>query len=192
AESKDKIQVLEADLSKEQEAHREVKSMLEEYVDTSTKFIEEKERESDGLSKELAKLTLARQSLESTLTETTELLERAIGERDAEKSRAESLENELRQVEAVNQALRHDIQVAQERCDRIQQYAQETLDQANCEIEQLRHTQAKSTKDLALLRAQLGKTESKLRSTENELNSTRMHNHELFSLCESLERELRR
>ncbi|KAJ1919989.1 hypothetical protein H4219_001650 [Mycoemilia scoparia] len=190
--SKEAIAKLEADVAKEKESYAEVKAVLDEYVDTSTKFIEEKEREFNGVSRELTKLTLGRQSLEETLTETTTLLEQAIQERDDMRVQLEELQKHYQSTNEINEALRGDVKVAQERCERIQQHAQETLNQANEEIVQLRGLQSKSTKEVALLRAQLGKAEAKLRSAENELNSTRIHNQELFSLCESLERELQR
>lgn len=164
----------------------ELRSMLDEYLTTSTKLLEEKEGESLGLSKELTKLTLERQKLQEQVEGLQQTAETLGAQVTASQKLTEELTGEKGRLEGLVENLRNDVVVAEERTQKIKQYAEETLAKANEEISGTHEQLSRAQQELVGLRTQAAKADAKARSLQIQLDSTKRQNQELLELCEGL------
>ncbi|KAI8320245.1 hypothetical protein GQ54DRAFT_312824 [Martensiomyces pterosporus] len=165
----------------------ELRTMLDEYVAMSTKLLEQKESESNGLSRELGKLTLDRQRLQEKVDECVARAEALNGEKDEAQKRIEALMTENMRLEELSNNLRNDVMVAEERSTKIREYAEDTLSKANAEIGNLHEQVTSSRQEAAALKGQATKADARARSLQIQLDSTKRQNEELLALCERLE-----
>ncbi|KAJ1662010.1 hypothetical protein IW140_006239 [Coemansia sp. RSA 1813] len=164
----------------------EVRAMLNDYVATSSRLIEDKENEGLGLTRELGKLTLERQRLQEQLEGANTLIETLTNERTDAHMRAESLSAETSRLEDLAKALRNDVLVAEERSSKIREYAEDTLAKANSEITSLQEHLSASHQENATLKTQSTKAEARARSLQIQLDSAKRQNEELLALCNNL------
>ncbi|KAJ2214029.1 hypothetical protein EV179_003385 [Coemansia sp. RSA 487] len=168
----------------------EMQFMLEEYIATSGRLIEQKESETDVLTRELGKTTLERQRLQKSLEESESRADALSSERKEAQERIESLVAENVRLEALSNDLRNDVLVAEERNELIKKHAQVTLDKANAEITKMHDLLAQTKHDVTSLQTQTSKVDARAKSLQIQLNSTRQQNKDLLDLCERLESSL--
>ncbi|KAJ2777823.1 hypothetical protein H4R18_004948 [Coemansia javaensis] len=164
----------------------ELSAMLDDYVATSAKLLEEREAEGAGLTRELGKLTLERQRLQEQLDEATAQIGALGTERVEALARAEAAASEAARLEQLAAALRNDVLVAEERSTKIKSHAEATLARANDEIASVHQQLAASRDETAALKSQSVKADAKARSLQIQLDSMKRQNEELLALCEGL------
>ncbi|KAJ2770470.1 hypothetical protein IWQ57_002650 [Coemansia nantahalensis] len=164
----------------------ELRTMLDDYVATSTKLLDERESEGAGLTRELGKLTLERQRLQEQLDETHAQATALAAERSEAQARADALSAEATRLEQLAAALRNDVLVAEERSTKIKSYAESTLTKANDEITSTHQQLAASREETATLKSQAVKADARARSLQIQLDSMKRQNEELLKLCEGL------
>ncbi|KAJ2407616.1 hypothetical protein GGI10_004974 [Coemansia sp. RSA 2530] len=169
----------------------DVQAMLEEYVATSTRLIEQKDEESSGLSRELGRLTLDRHRMQEQLSESGMLADALTAERNESRERAETLAAENARLEKLAARARADVLVAEERSAKIKAHAEEMLSKANAEISRLMDAAALAQKDVVAARTRATKADTRSKSLQIQLDSTKRQNEELLSLCERLEGSIR-
>ncbi|KAJ2015463.1 hypothetical protein GGI14_004263 [Coemansia sp. S680] len=165
----------------------DVQAMLEEYVATSSRLIEQKDEESSGLSRELGRLSLDRHRLQEQLDESGKHVGALTAERNESRAQAEALAAENVRLEKLAVSLRADVLVAEERSAKIKAHAEEMLSKANAEISRLMAAAALAQQDVAAARARATKADTRSKSLQIQLDSTKRQNEELLSLCERLE-----
>ncbi|KAJ2623189.1 hypothetical protein GGI26_002603 [Coemansia sp. RSA 1358] len=168
----------------------ELQYMLEEYIATSGKLIQQKEIEVDGFTRELRKVTLERQKLQQSVSECEAHANVLTGERNEAQERAKLLMTENARLEELNKNLHNDILVAEERSKLIKSHAQETLSKANTEISRLQKFLTQAKQDIAALRSQTAKVDARAKSLQIQLNSTKQQNKDLLVLCERFDGSL--
>ncbi|KAJ2488823.1 hypothetical protein IWW37_004487 [Coemansia sp. RSA 2050] len=173
-----------ADISNELAQTRQT---LEEYVATSGRLMDEKDSEINGLTRELAKLTLDRQRLQEQLGEALKSSEELLAKHSEALQVIEVLEVAKKQSDELNDTLHHDVLVSEERAAKIKEYAEAKLGEANAEISSAHEQLAAVRQDAAALRAQATKSDARARSLQIQLDSTKRQNEELLALCERLE-----
>ncbi|KAJ2156275.1 hypothetical protein GGF46_005297 [Coemansia sp. RSA 552] len=164
-------------------ARDEASALLDDYVATSSKMIEEKEAENMGLTRELGKLTLDRQRLQEELEEALTQAEALGSERDEAQTRAEALSAESTRLEQTASALRNDVLIAEERSAKIKEHAEGTLGRANAEIGSLHDQLVASRQETADLKAQATKADARARSLQIQLDTMKRQNQELLALA---------
>ncbi|KAJ2102458.1 hypothetical protein IW146_009091, partial [Coemansia sp. RSA 922] len=169
----------------------DVQAMLEEYVATSSRLIEQKDEESGGLSRELGRLSLDRHRLQEQLDESGKHVGALTAERNESRAQAEALAAENARLEKLAVSLRADVLVAEERSAKIKAHAEEMLSKANAEISRLMAAAALAQQDVAAARARATKADTRSKSLQIQLDSTKRQNEELLSLCERLEGSIR-
>ncbi|KAJ1656105.1 hypothetical protein GGF38_004641, partial [Coemansia sp. RSA 25] len=165
----------------------DVQAMLEEYVATSTRLIEQKDEESSGLSRELGRLTLDRHRLQEQLGASSKRANALSAESSESRVKTESLSAENARLEKLAASLRADVLVAEERSAKIKSHAEDMLSKANAEIARLMDLVALAQKDLTAARSRATKADARSKSLQIQLGSTKQQNEELLSLCERLE-----
>ncbi|KAJ2398354.1 hypothetical protein GGI23_003236, partial [Coemansia sp. RSA 2559] len=168
----------------------EMQFMLEEYIATSGRLIEQKESETDVLTHELGKAALERQRLQKSLEECESRADALSSERKEAQERIESLVAENIRLEGLSNDLRNDVLVAEERNELIKKHAQETLDKANAEVSKVHGLLTQAKNDVTSLQTQTSKVNARAKSLQIQLNSTRQQNKDLLDLCERLENSL--
>ncbi|KAJ2822441.1 hypothetical protein GGI24_003943, partial [Coemansia furcata] len=131
----------------------DVQAMLEEYVATSSRLIEQKDEESGGLSRELGRLTLDRNRLQEQLSESGNRVDTLTAECSESRVQAGSLAEENARLESLVASLRADVLVAEERSAKIKAHAEDMLSKANAEISRLMGVAALAQQDVAAARA---------------------------------------
>ncbi|KAJ2862113.1 hypothetical protein GGI22_002280, partial [Coemansia erecta] len=164
----------------------EVRAMLNDYVATSSRLMEDKDNEGLGLTRELGKLTLERQRLQEQIEGANTLIETLTNEKTDVYMRAESLSAETSRLEDLTKALRNDVLVAEERSTKIREYAEDTLAKANSEITSLQEQLAGLHQENGVMKTQLTKAEARARSLQIQLDSAKRQNEELLALCNNL------
>ncbi|KAJ1798190.1 hypothetical protein LPJ59_002661 [Coemansia sp. RSA 2399] len=164
----------------------EVRVMLNDYVATSSRLMEDKDNEGLGLTRELGKLTLERQRLQEQIEGANMLIETLTNEKTDVYMRAESLSAESSRLEDLTKALRNDVLVAEERSTKIREYAEDTLAKANSEITSLQEQLSGSHQENGIMKTQLTKAEARARSLQIQLDSAKRQNEELLALCNNL------
>ncbi|KAJ1961412.1 hypothetical protein GGI12_003262 [Dipsacomyces acuminosporus] len=177
---------LDSEIAKMKAEHGELRTMLDEYVATSTVLLEQKDAETNALSAELGRLTLNHQQLREELSGSTARVAALSGERDETQERLELLVTENMRLEELNGALRGDVLVAEERNMKIRRHAEDTLSKANAEVGSLCEQLVESRKDVAALKTQAAKADARARSLQIQLDSLKRQNSELLELCERL------
>ncbi|KAJ2811931.1 hypothetical protein H4S07_001748 [Coemansia furcata] len=170
-----------ADISTELAQTRQT---LEEYVATSGRLMDEKDAEINGLTRELAKLTLDRQRLQEQLGEALKTSEELFAKHSEDTQLIDALEAAKKQSDELNNTLHHDVLVSEERAAKIKEYAEGKLAEANAEISSAHEQLAAARLDAAGLRAQASKSDARARSLQIQLDSTKRQNVELLALCE--------
>ncbi|KAJ2818282.1 hypothetical protein GGI24_005145 [Coemansia furcata] len=170
-----------ADISTELAQTRQT---LEEYVATSGRLMDEKDAEVNGLTRELAKLTLDRQRLQEQLGEALKTSEELFAKHSEDTQLIDALEAAKKQSDELNNTLHHDVLVSEERAAKIKEYAEGKLAEANAEISSAHEQLAAARLDAAGLRAQASKSDARARSLQIQLDSTKRQNVELLALCE--------
>ncbi|KAJ2745716.1 Transforming acidic coiled-coil-containing protein 3 [Coemansia sp. BCRC 34301] len=165
----------------------DVQAILDEYVATSTRLVEQRDEESGCLSHELGRLTLDRHRLQEQLSESSKCVEILTAESSESHEKADALAAENTRLEKLVASLRADILVAEERSAKIKVYAEDMLSKANAEISRLLNITAQTQEDLAAARARVAKADTRSKSLQIQLDSTKRQNEELLSLCERLE-----
>ncbi|KAJ2413280.1 hypothetical protein GGI10_003161 [Coemansia sp. RSA 2530] len=173
-----------ADISNELAQTRQT---LEEYVATSGRLMDEKDSEINGLTRELAKLTLDRQRLQEQLGDALKSSEELFAKHSEALQVIEVLEVAKKQSDELNNTLHHDVLVSEERAAKIKEYAEGKLGEANAEISSAHEQLAAVRQDAAALKAQATKSDARARSLQIQLDSTKRQNEELLALCERLE-----
>ncbi|KAI8321818.1 hypothetical protein GQ54DRAFT_339691 [Martensiomyces pterosporus] len=173
--------------SKARAERDELRTMLDEYMAASTSLLEQKEEESNGLSRELGRLTLERQRLQEKLDEAKAHADSLVKERSEVQERLDLLAAENARLEELNSNLRSDILVAEERNTKIREHAENTLAKANAQVGSLHKQLAEAQKEAAALKSQATKADARARSLQIQLDSTKRQNEELLALCERLE-----
>ncbi|KAJ1746908.1 hypothetical protein LPJ78_005607 [Coemansia sp. RSA 989] len=168
------------------EERDQLRATLDDYVATSTKLLEEKDAETVGLTRELGKLTLDRQRLQEQLQEALVRADALEEEKTDSLVRIEALTTENMRLDQLTSALRNDVLVAEERCTKIKDHAQNTLAQANAEIQNNHEQLTQAREEAATSKAQAAKAEARLRSVQIQLDSMKRQNQELLALCEGL------
>ncbi|KAJ2448049.1 hypothetical protein EV183_005618 [Coemansia sp. RSA 2336] len=168
------------------EERDQLRATLDDYVATSTKLLEEKDAETVGLTRELGKLTLDRQRLQEQLQEALARADALEEEKTDSLVRIEALTTENMRLDQLTSALRNDVLVAEERCTKIKDHAQNTLAQANAEIQSNHEQLTQAREEAATTKAQAAKAEARLRSVQIQLDSMKRQNQELLALCEGL------
>ncbi|KAJ2897121.1 hypothetical protein IWW38_001821 [Coemansia aciculifera] len=169
----------------------DVQAMMEEYVTTSTRLIEQKDEETSGLGRELGRLTLDRHRLQEQLSEATKRCDMITAESSERSARAETLAAENERLEKLAASLRADVLVAEERSAKIKAHAEDMLGKANAEIARLMDLAATAQKELAAAGTRGTKADARSKSLQIQLDSTKQQNEELLSLCERLEGSIR-
>ncbi|KAJ2750792.1 hypothetical protein GGI19_004898 [Coemansia pectinata] len=169
----------------------DVQAMLEEYVATSSRLIEQKDEECSGLSRELGRLSLDRNRLQEQLDESGKHADALTAERNESRVQAEALVAENTRLEKLAVSLRADVLVAEERSAKIRAHAEEMLSKANAEISRLMSAAALAQQDVVAARARATKADTRSKSLQIQLDSTKRQNEELLSLCERLEGSIR-
>ncbi|PIA16001.1 hypothetical protein COEREDRAFT_81688 [Coemansia reversa NRRL 1564] len=164
----------------------ELRTMLDDYVATSSKLLEERETEGIGLTRELGKLTLERQRLQEQLDETLARASILDEEKREALENADSATLEKNRLEQLAEALRNDVMVAEERSSKIKEHAENTLAGANAEIGNVHQQLAASREETVMLKNQALKSDAKARSLQIQLDSMKRQNEELLALCEGL------
>ncbi|KAJ2547718.1 hypothetical protein EV175_005103 [Coemansia sp. RSA 1933] len=164
----------------------EIRAMLNDYVATSSRLIEDKENEGLGLTRELGKLTLERQRLQEQIDGANALIDTLTSERTDAHMRAESLSAESSRLEDLTKALRNDVFVAEERSTKIKEYAEDTLAKANGEITSLQERVSAVQQENGMLKTQLTKAEARAKSLQIQLDSAKRQNEELLVLCNNM------
>ncbi|KAJ2803363.1 hypothetical protein H4R20_002928 [Coemansia guatemalensis] len=164
----------------------ELRTMLDEYVATSSRLIEEREAEGTGLTRELGKLTLERQRLQEQLDEALARAATLDEEKTEALMLAESASVEKDRLEQLAEALRNDVMVSEERSSKIKEYAESTLAEANAEIGNIHQQLAASREETAGLKTQSIKADAKARSLQIQLDSMKRQNEQLLALCEGI------
>ncbi|KAJ2906892.1 hypothetical protein GGI21_003975, partial [Coemansia aciculifera] len=162
----------------------DVQAMMEEYVTTSTRLIEQKDEETSGLGRELGRLTLDRHRLQEQLSEATKRCDMITAESSERSARAETLAAENERLEKLAASLRADVLVAEERSAKIKAHAEDMLGKANAEIARLMDLAATAQKELAAAGTRATKADARSKSLQIQLDSTKQQNEELLSLCE--------
>ncbi|KAJ2776174.1 hypothetical protein GGI15_004924 [Coemansia interrupta] len=178
------IKKLSTDVSELTAERDELHAMLEDHILTSSKFIEQKDAECSGLSREIGQLTLERQRLQSDLEEIRSDLQAMVAERGEIQERADLLAAENMRLDSANSNLGSDILVAEERNTKIREHAEETLLKANNEIQRLQQDIALVQQEMDILRTRTSKAETRARSLQIQLESTKQQNADLLALCE--------
>ncbi|KAJ2897500.1 hypothetical protein IWW38_001697 [Coemansia aciculifera] len=173
-----------ADISTELAQTRQT---LDEYVVTSGRLLDEKESETNGLTRELGKLTLERQRLQEQLGEALKSAEDLCTKHADALQLIDALEAAKRQSDELNNTLHNDVLVSEERAAKIKEYAESKLGQANAEISSAHEQLAAVRQEAAALKAQATKSDARARSLQIQLDSTKRQNEELLALCERLE-----
>ncbi|KAJ2055844.1 hypothetical protein GGI17_006488, partial [Coemansia sp. S146] len=173
-----------ADISNELAQTRQT---LDEYVATSGRLMDEKDSEINGLTRELAKLTLDRQRLQEQLSETVKNAEDLFAKNSDAMQLINALEAAKKQSDELNNNLHHDVLVSEERAAKIKEYAEGKLGEANAEIASAHEQLAAVRQDAVALKAQATKSDARARSLQIQLDSTKRQNEELLALCERLE-----
>ncbi|KAJ1726602.1 hypothetical protein LPJ61_005076, partial [Coemansia biformis] len=164
----------------------DLRTMLDDYVATSTRLLDEKEAEGAGLTRELGKLTLERQRLQEQLDDALARAEALATDRGEALARSDALSAETARLEQLAAALRNDVLVAEERSTKIKGHAENTLAKANDEITSAHEQLAASREETATLKSQAIKADAKARSLQIQLDSMKRQNEELLKLCEGL------
>ncbi|KAJ2840621.1 hypothetical protein FBU31_000266 [Coemansia sp. 'formosensis'] len=162
----------------------DVQAMLEEYVATSSRLIEQKDEESGGLSRELGRLTLDRNRLQEQLSESVKRVDTLAAECSESRVQAGSLAEENAKLEKLVASLRADVLVAEERSAKIKAHAEDMLSKANAEISRLLGVASLAQQDVAAARTRATKADTRSKSLQIQLDSTKRQNEELLSLCE--------
>ncbi|KAJ2755104.1 hypothetical protein GGI19_001918 [Coemansia pectinata] len=173
-----------ADISNELAQTRQT---LDEYVATSGRLMDEKDSEINGLTRELAKLTLDRQRLQEQLSEAVKNAEDLFAKNSDAMQLIDALEAAKKQSDELNNNLHHDVLVSEERAAKIKEYAEGKLGEANAEIASAHEQLAAVRQDAVALKAQATKSDARARSLQIQLDSTKRQNEELLALCERLE-----
>ncbi|KAJ2556822.1 hypothetical protein EV175_001746 [Coemansia sp. RSA 1933] len=189
-ESQAHIERYKAKVSELTTERDEMQFMLEEYIATSGRLIEQKESEADVLTRELGKATLERQQVQAKLDECESRADALSSERKEAYERVESLVAENVRLEDLSNDLRNDVLVAEERNGLIKKHAQATLDKANAEITKLHGLLTQTKSDVSSLQTQTSKVDARAKSLQIQLNSTKQQNKDLLELCERLESSL--
>lgn len=165
----------------------EYHSMLEEYVATSARLLEEKEVESGKLGRELARLTLDGQTRQESLSEAESRIQALSKEHRETQDRLDLLTAENVRLGSLTEDMRNDVLVAEDRCKKIKEHAEDMMAKANTEIERLQNNAKQTEKEMDTLRSQITKSETRAKSLQIRLESTKNQNIELLDLCEKLE-----
>ncbi|KAJ2118243.1 hypothetical protein IW146_000094 [Coemansia sp. RSA 922] len=168
-----------ADISNELAQTRQT---LDEYVATSGRLMDEKDSEINGLTRELAKLTLDRQRLQEQLNEAVKNTEDLFAKNTDAMQMIDALEAAKKQSDELNSNLHHDVLVSEERAAKIKEYAEGKLGEANAEICSAHEQLAAVRQDAATLKAQATKSDARARSLQIQLDSTKRQNEELLAL----------
>ncbi|KAJ1898638.1 hypothetical protein LPJ66_002628 [Kickxella alabastrina] len=181
------IELLRRELASVSAERDELHAMLDDYVTTSSKLIKHKDAENSGLSHELGKMAVERQRLHKKIQEHDARAQALSNERSEAQERVDALAAENLKLENQNSNLGSDVMVAEERNARIRELAEATLAQANAEIARLQQESERTYLEVAALRSSAAKADTKARSLQIQLDSTKRQNEELLSLCERLE-----
>ncbi|KAJ2461553.1 hypothetical protein GGF42_000116 [Coemansia sp. RSA 2424] len=173
-----------ADISTELAQTRQT---LDEYVATSGRLLDEKDSETNGLTRELAKLTLDRQRLQEQLSEALKSAEDLFAKHSDAMQLIDALEAAKKQSDELSNTLHNDVLVSEERAAKIKEYAENKLGEANTEIASAHEQLAAVRQEAATLKAQATKSDARARSLQIQLDSTKRQNEELLALCERLE-----
>ncbi|ORX71237.1 hypothetical protein DL89DRAFT_256279 [Linderina pennispora] len=138
----------------------------------ASKLLEQKEAESNGLSRELGKLTLERNRLQESLDEATARADALSAERDETQKRVDTVMAENLRLEELNTNLRNDVVVAEERSTKFRDIYDELV---------------LTQQDLKTARAQLAKSDARSRSQSIQLESTKRQNAELLELLDKVQ-----
>ncbi|KAJ2079017.1 hypothetical protein H4R24_004081 [Coemansia sp. RSA 988] len=164
----------------------EYRTLLEECMTTAEELARQHEFEKDGLARELGGLTLERQRREEELSALRARLERLQDEHKGAQDQINELRFENTRLDRLNNTLRSDVEIAEQRNARIKEHAQETLDQANAEITSLHDAAGVAKNKLAEMGIRITKSEARAKSLQIQLTSTKQQNTELLALCEGL------
>ncbi|KAJ2360966.1 hypothetical protein H4S01_005483, partial [Coemansia sp. RSA 2610] len=149
----------------------ELRTMLDDYVATSSKLLEEREGQILGLTRELGKSSLERQNRDERILELQARVEELDEEKNEALVRMEAVTTENVQLEQLTSALRNDVLVAEERCTKIKEHATATLDKANTTIGSLTAERDQASHEATTFKSQAAKAEARLRSLTIQLES---------------------
>ncbi|KAJ2742489.1 hypothetical protein GGI20_004445 [Coemansia sp. BCRC 34301] len=160
----------------------QTRQTLDEYVATSGRLLDEKESETNGLTRELGKLTLDRQRLQEQLSEALKSAEDLLAKHSDAMQLIDALEAAKKESDERNATLHNDVLVSEERAAKIREYAESKLGEANAEIASAHEQLAAVRQEAATLKAQATKSDARARSLQIQLDSTKRQNEELLAL----------
>ncbi|KAJ2720002.1 hypothetical protein GGI07_004872 [Coemansia sp. Benny D115] len=159
---------------------------LDQLLSVTTAMEEEKNAHIQGLEQELGSLAVERRRLTQQLNEAVSTAEELSMERDEALKRAEDILAENLRLEDLANNLRADVVVAEERSNKIKEYAETTLAGANTEIANMHEKLRAAHHENTVLRTQANKAESRSKSLQIQLDSAKRQNEELLALCERM------
>lgn len=182
-ESLSTIEALKTEVKRRKESEEQMKQVLKEYEKTISELIAQKEKEKEQFQAERQAMMSERdqavmdlQNVESAFSDVHRKYERTKQVVEGFRQNEETLKT---CVDEYQQKLRKQDQ----KYELLKNHAEETLDKANKEIENIARQQEA---EMARLSAMLKKTEMKASSLEKTVEQKTRENEELTSICDEL------
>jgi len=179
----DELKQLQSEVRVKRESEEQMKQVLKEYEKTISELIAEKEREKATYEEDKLKLCAERDQATEDLKNT----EAAFADVHRKYERTKSVVEGFRQNEEELKRYIEEYQIKakkqEEKYDRLKSHAEDTLDRANREIENLSKSQ---DAEIARLTAMLKKAEMKAVSLERTVDQKNKENEELTAICDEL------
>ncbi|OMJ12429.1 hypothetical protein AYI69_g9408 [Smittium culicis] len=178
---------LEKRLKEEEDCHTKTKEEYKEYIQLSGAYMDGKDKENEGLTRELANLTLERQSLnDQVLNLNHELIE------TQDKLRA--TDTQLSELERLNislsrekETLENDLKVAIDREQIIVNHFKDQNSLASEKISELENKLSQTESECDIYKAQVARLEFSLKRARVESSNLKEENEELNKMYSNLE-----
>ncbi len=177
------LENLRREVRVKRESEEQMKQVLKEYEKTISELIAEKEREKVDFEEERMKLTTERDQAVEDLRNVEAAFADVHRKYERTKSVVEDFKTNEDQLKKYIEDYQAKIRRQEDKYERLKAHAEETLEKANREIENLSKSQ---DTEIARLTAMLKKTEMKAVSLDRTVEQKIKENEELTAICDEL------